>query len=109
MSQLFRLAARALQLLQDALTQSNAITLAALRVLDDLSCNHLRKRVSRSDTSAPRKMSRLHPRIFGKYGNAGEAEDQCQYAYSEHRCRPNQSPEPSVISFDREIGNLRPG
>jgi hypothetical protein len=46
------------------------------------------------------------PRIFGKYGNAGEAEDQCQYAYSEHRCRPNQSPEPSVISFDREIGNF---
>src|SRR3984893_3702450 len=42
----FRLAARALQILQDALTQSNVITLAALRVLDDLSCNHLRKRVS---------------------------------------------------------------
>ena len=29
-----------------------------------------------------------------------------QYAYSEHRCRPNQSPEPSVIAFDREIGNF---
>src|ERR1700720_4790435 len=42
----FLLSARALQFLQDALTQSNVITLAALRVLDDLSCNHLRKRVS---------------------------------------------------------------
>jgi hypothetical protein len=39
-------AARALQLLQDTLTQSDGITLAALRMLDDLPCNHLRKRVS---------------------------------------------------------------
>src|SRR4029077_13618586 len=32
--------------------------------------------------------------------------DHAMKPYSEHRCRPNQSPEPSVIAFDREIGNF---
>jgi hypothetical protein len=34
------------QLLQDDFTQPDRITLAALRVLDDLPCNYLRERVS---------------------------------------------------------------
>jgi hypothetical protein len=34
------------QLLQDDLTQPDWVTLAALRVLDDLPCNHLSERVS---------------------------------------------------------------
>src|ERR1700730_10938431 len=46
MSRLLSFAARVLQLLHDTLTQSDGITLAALRMLDDLPCNHLRKRVS---------------------------------------------------------------
>ena len=70
----------------------------------------LRHRAWLDHHSAARQLSR----IFGKYGNAGEAKDQCQYACSEHRCRSQsisyrmrcKPVRTGVISLGREIGNF---
>ena len=73
------------------------------------SLGRLRHRARLDHHSAARQLSR----IFGKYGNAGEAKDQCQYACSEHRCRSQsisyrmrcKPVRTGVISLGREIGN----